>query len=135
MPSTLTLQPAIINVWQEHLAEKPNKLAITPQDSLPPGSCEMWPFRACLSGLRTAMGLCKANLVKWGYKRDGDISCLYREEQTVAHPGEEQTMDHLGEEQTMAHLGEEQTMAHLGRNKQWPILGSNKKWLILIPVC
>jgi len=91
-------------MWQERLAEKPNKLAITPQESLPPGSCEMWPFWACLSRLRTAMGLCKANLVKWGYREDGDISCLYGEEQTTAHLGEEQTMAHLGEEQTMAHL-------------------------------
>jgi len=91
-------------MWQEHLAEKPNKLAITPQESLPPGSCEMWPFWACLSRLRTAMGLCKANLVKWGYKEDGDISRLYGEEQTMAHLGEEQTMAHLGEEQTMTHL-------------------------------
>ena len=98
---------------QEHLAEKANKLTITPRESLPPGSCEMWPFWACLSRLRTAIGLCKATLAKWDHKKDGDISCLYREEQTMAHLGEEQTMDHLREEQTMAHLRVEQTIAHL----------------------
>jgi len=45
----------------------------------------MWPFWACLSSLRTAMGLWKANLVKWGYESDGCISCHCAEEQTMAH--------------------------------------------------
>ena len=65
-----------MSLWQEHLSEKTNKLAITPQESLSPGSSEIWPFWACLNRLRTAMGLCKINLVKRGYKHDGDISCF-----------------------------------------------------------
>jgi len=31
-----------VSMWQEHLAGKPNNLTITPQESLPPGSSEMW---------------------------------------------------------------------------------------------
>jgi len=31
------------------------------------------------------MGLCKANLAKWAYQNDGDISCLFGQEQTMAH--------------------------------------------------
>jgi len=31
------------------------------------------------------MGLCKTHLAKWGYKKDGDVSCLCGEEQTIAH--------------------------------------------------
>ena len=71
--------------WKQNVLEKIScdlaTLAITPQESLPPGSSEMRPFWACLNRLRTAMGLCKANLVKWGYKN----SCLCGEEQTMAH--------------------------------------------------
>jgi len=106
-----------LSMWQEHLAGKPNTLAITPQESLPPGSSKMLPFWACFNRLRTAMGLCKANLGKWDYTNDGDISCLCGEEQTVAHLGGEQTVAHLGEEQTVAHLGGEQTVAHLGEEQ------------------
>ena len=41
----------------------------------------MWPFWVCLNRLWTAMGLCKATLVKWSRKNDGDTSCLCGEEQ------------------------------------------------------
>jgi len=33
-----------VSMWQEHLAGKSNKLTITSQESLHPGSSEMWPF-------------------------------------------------------------------------------------------
>jgi len=49
-----------------------------------PGFNEMWSFWACLNWLRTAMGLCKANLVTWS-KKYGDISCFCEEVQAMTH--------------------------------------------------
>jgi len=51
-------------MWKQHLQEIPNKSAITQQESLPLASSETFLFWACLNRLGTAMGLCKANLVK-----------------------------------------------------------------------
>jgi len=41
-----------------------------------PGSSAMWPCWTYQNRLRTAMGLCKVNLVKLGYKNDGDVKCF-----------------------------------------------------------
>ena len=75
-----------LGVWTHHMRSVPQKLKSIPSEDLGPGSesqCLHW---KCLNRLRTGMGRCKSNMVKF----------KYRDAYTICDCGEQtQTMDHL----------------------------------------
>ncbi len=75
-----------ISAWSEHLQSIPNRLNITPTESLATGSSLPWCEWQCLNRLRTHVGRCRYNMKKWGYS-DDDTTCECTEET--------QTMEHL----------------------------------------
>ena len=75
-----------LRAWSHHLRSVPHKLKSIPSDDLSPGSEAPWLHWKCLNRLRTGMGRCKSNMLKWKY------SDAY----TICDCGEQtQTMDHL----------------------------------------
>ena len=64
----------------------PQKLKSIPSEDLGPGSEAPWLHWKCLNRLRTGMGRCNSNMLKWKYS-DADIICDCGEQT--------QTMDHL----------------------------------------
>ena len=66
-----------------HLRSVPQKLKSIPSDG--PGSEAPWLHWKCLNRLRTGMGRCKSNMLKWEYS-DADTICDRGEQtQTMAH--------------------------------------------------
>ena len=75
-----------LRAWTHHLRSVPHKLKSIPYEGLGPGSEAQWLYWKCLNRLRTAMGRCKSNMLKWKYS-DADSICDCGEQT--------QTMDHL----------------------------------------
>ena len=71
-------------MWTSHLENAPHKSSLCPNESLPPGYKEEWPFWSCLNRLRSETGRCKVSMNKWGFE-DGPTACECGEEQTMSH--------------------------------------------------
>ena len=64
-----------IKIWEKRLAKNPVKTTVPASEDLPPGADSSWAVWKCLNRLRAGVGRCKANLNKWGYREDADITC------------------------------------------------------------
>ena len=64
----------------------PQKLKSIPSEDLGPESEALWLHWKCLTRLKTGMGCCKSNMLKWKYS-DADTKCDCGEQT--------QTMDHM----------------------------------------
>ena len=76
-----------IKLWNERLKkhQQDNHMFINPSESLPPGSKLPWITWRSLNRLRSGMGRCKRNMLKWGYI-DGAADCECMEGiQTMPH--------------------------------------------------
>ena len=75
-----------IQLWESHIKTNDmTNLGVCIAETLPPGNDCEWTIWKSLNRLRTKMGRCKTNMVKWGYSTSpGTCGC-----------GEEQTMSHL----------------------------------------
>ena len=65
-----------LKLWDDRLRESgyDNHMQINPTESLPAGSKQPWITWRSLNRLRSRMGRCKANMLKWGYT-DGSAEC------------------------------------------------------------
>ena len=76
-----------VQLWQDYLGtgEKARGIGIPAAEALPSGAQREWPEWKCLNRLRTGVGRCKVNMVKWGYYAPPDVCAC----------GDRQTMEHL----------------------------------------
>ena len=72
--------------WTHHMRSVPPKLKSLPSEDMGPGSEAPWSHWKCLYKLRTGMGRCKPNMLKWKYS-DADTICDCGEKTQI--------MDHL----------------------------------------
>ena len=70
-----------LRMWQ---SRDHNTMGMTPAEHLPPGFSETWPVWKSLNRLRTGVGRCRSNMVKWGYQ-EGPDSCGCGQTQTMQH--------------------------------------------------
>ena len=75
-----------LRAWTDHLRSVPQTLKSIPSEDMGPGAEASWLHWKCSNRLRTGMGRCKSNILKWKYCDAG----------TICDCGEQtQTMDHL----------------------------------------
>ena len=63
-----------LRAWTHHLRSVSQKLKSIPSEDQGPGSEAPWLHGKCLNRLRTGMGSCKSNMIKWKYS-DADTIC------------------------------------------------------------
>ena len=73
-----------ISRWKTGLSEREKELLIEPKEHLPPGSDLPWPTWKSLNRLRTLVGRCQTNMLRWGFS-DGSDLCRCGAQHTMAH--------------------------------------------------
>lgn len=69
-------------LWRSHLNME---LSLSPTESLPTVSNDVWPFRSRLNHLQTAVGCHRVNLQKWGHVTNDDLNYQHWQLQTMEH--------------------------------------------------
>ena len=103
-PLTEPPHVARCRLWEErrNISHHNGKLPLPTKEQLPLGQHQDWGTWKSLNRLRTGVGRCKANLRKWGYTQDDNISCDCGMPQTMGHLLQCPNREHCNQDDLMA---------------------------------